>query len=91
VKQYKRLFEMDNVRLEFTDDALKEIAQKAIERKTGARGLRSILEDVLLDTMYELPSLSDVAEIVVNHEAIEQKTEPLKIYTKRNQEKKAGS
>lgn len=91
VKQYKRLFDMDNVRLEFTDEALKAIAQKAIARKTGARGLRSILEDILLNTMYELRSFQSVDEIVVNHESVEHHVEPLKIYAKKSVEKKANS
>jgi ATP-dependent Clp protease ATP-binding subunit ClpX len=80
VKQYERLFDMENVRLEFTHDALKTIAQKAIARKTGARGLRSILEEVLLDTMYELPGLKGVQEVVVNDEVITGSAKPLYIY-----------
>jgi ATP-dependent Clp protease ATP-binding subunit ClpX len=91
IKQYKCLFDMDNVRLEFTDDALKAIAQKAIARKTGARGLRSILEDILIHTMYELPSFEGVDKIVVNQETIEHKKDPLKIYGTKAVGKKAGS
>ena len=71
VKQYQRLFEMEDVELTFTDDALKPIARKAIDRKTGARGLRSILEEVLLDTMFELPALEGVEEVVIGPEAVE--------------------
>ena len=81
VKQYQRLFEMENVKLSFTDDALEAIARKAIERKTGARGLRSILEDVLLNTMFELPGMDSVEEVVVNEEVIEGKAKPLFIHS----------
>ena len=63
VKQYQKLFDMEGVRLGFTEDALKSIAEKAIKRKTGARGLRSIMEGILLDTMFELPSLNGVTEV----------------------------
>jgi len=87
VKQYERLFEMEDVKLTFTDDALKAIARKAIERKTGARGLRSILENTLLDTMFELPALEGVEEIVVNRETIDHGTPPLRIYAEREQRK----
>jgi len=81
VKQYQRLFEMENVELEFTEEALRVIARKAIERKTGARGLRSILEDILLETMFELPSLDGVRQVVVNDEVICGKAKPLYIYS----------
>ncbi|KKJ77495.1 Clp protease ATP-binding protein [Kiloniella litopenaei] len=80
VKQYKRLFDMEDVSLTFTDGALLGIAEKAIERKTGARGLRSIMEGILLDTMYELPSLKGVEEIVINSEVVTGKAQPLYIY-----------
>ncbi|MTI00506.1 MULTISPECIES: ATP-dependent Clp protease ATP-binding subunit ClpX [Alphaproteobacteria] len=80
VKQYQRLFELEDAELAFTDDALKAIAKKAIERKTGARGLRSILEDILLDTMFELPGLKNVTEVVVNEEAVTSESQPLIIY-----------
>ena len=80
VKQYQRLFDMENVKLTFTEDALAAIAAKAIERKTGARGLRSILEGVLLDTMYDLPSADGVTEVVVNDEVINGTAKPLSIY-----------
>jgi len=83
IKQYQRLFEMESVKLAFTDDALASIARKAIDRKTGARGLRSILEDVLLNTMFELPGLDSVEEVVVNEEVIEGKAKPLFIYSDR--------
>ncbi|MBO9436546.1 ATP-dependent Clp protease ATP-binding subunit ClpX [Ruegeria sp. R13_0] len=80
VKQYQRLFELEDAELSFTDEALKSIAKKAIERKTGARGLRSILEDILLDTMFELPGLKNVTEVVVNEEAVTSDSQPLIIY-----------
>lgn len=70
VKQYQRLFELEGVQLTFTEDALSAIARRAIARKTGARGLRSIMEDILLDTMFELPGLDSVAEVVVNDDAV---------------------
>ena len=81
VKQYQRLFDIEGVHLEFAMDALRGISEKALARKTGARGLRSILEHILLDTMFELPGLSDVEEIVVNREVIEGRAKPLYIYT----------
>ena len=80
VKQYQRLFELEDTQLTFTDDALSAIAKRAIERKTGARGLRSILEDILLDTMFELPGLESVTEVVVNEEAVTSDSTPLMIY-----------
>jgi ATP-dependent Clp protease ATP-binding subunit ClpX len=79
-KQYSRLFEMEGCELEFREDALRAVARKAVERKTGARGLRSILEQSLLDTMYELPSLENVAKVVVDEGAISGDTKPLIIY-----------
>jgi|TARA_Y100000022_G_scaffold86099_1_gene74214 ATP-dependent Clp protease ATP-binding subunit ClpX len=81
VKQYQTLFNMENVKLILSKDALKVIAKKAIERKTGARGLRSILENILLDTMFELPSLEGVEEVVINAEAAEGMVRPLYIYS----------
>ncbi|PPB81205.1 ATP-dependent Clp protease ATP-binding subunit ClpX [Albidovulum inexpectatum] len=89
VKQYQRLFEMEGVKLTFTPDALKAIARRAIERKTGARGLRSILEDILLETMFELPGMSSVEEVVVNEEAVEAGAKPLLIHTDSKTEKAA--
>jgi ATP-dependent Clp protease ATP-binding subunit ClpX len=83
VKQYQRLFEMEDVRLSFSDGALQTIAQKAIDRKTGARGLRSIMETILLDTMFELPGLESVEEIVINREVAEDRATPLYIYADR--------
>ena len=84
IKQYQKLFAFENVKLEFTDEALNLIAKKAIERTTGARGLRSILENILLDTMYNLPGVEGVNEIVVNTEVIENNSKPLYIYDKSN-------
>ncbi len=80
VKQYQRLFELEDSKLTFTDDALKAIAKRAIARKTGARGLRSIMEDILLNTMFELPGLNGVEEVVVNVEAVTSEAQPLMIY-----------
>jgi ATP-dependent Clp protease ATP-binding subunit ClpX len=87
VKQYQRLFEMEDVKLTLTQDALKSIARKAIERKTGARGLRSIMEGILLDTMFDLPALKGVEEVVISPEVIEGGARPLRIYTERADEK----
>ncbi len=86
IKQYSTLFEMEDVKLNFTDDALNAIARKAIERKTGARGLRSILESILLDTMYELPGFQGVEEVAVNGEVVDRHSDPLYIYSKRQDE-----
>ena len=80
IKQYQRLFELEDVALTFTDDALVAIAKRAIDRKTGARGLRSILEDILLDTMFDLPGLNSVEEVVVNEEAVTSDGSPLMIH-----------
>ncbi len=83
VKQYRRLFEMENIKLTFSEDAMRSVARKAIARKTGARGLRSILESILLDTMFELPSLDGVEEVVINSEAVEGRARPLHICSER--------
>ncbi|HTO85104.1 MAG TPA: ATP-dependent Clp protease ATP-binding subunit ClpX [Methylomirabilota bacterium] len=83
VKQYQRLYEMESVRLDFSDDALKGIAHRAINRKTGARGLRSIMESILLDSMFELPSLEGVESIVISKEVVDGRSKPLYIYTDR--------
>ncbi|MGE8296724.1 MAG: ATP-dependent Clp protease ATP-binding subunit ClpX [Pseudomonas sp.] len=79
-KQYAKLFEMEGVDLEFRSDALKSVAQKALERKTGARGLRSILEGILLDTMYEIPSQQGVSKVVIDESVIDGTSKPLLIY-----------
>lgn len=86
LKQYQSLFDMEGVKLTFTEDALIAVAKKAIARKTGARGLRSIMENTLLDTMFDLPSMEGVEEIVVNGDAIEGKSSPLQIYAERRDE-----
>ncbi|GAB0118666.1 ATP-dependent Clp protease ATP-binding subunit ClpX [Acidisoma sp. 7E03] len=89
VKQYSRLFEMEGVKLNFTDDALRSVAGRAIKRKTGARGLRSIMEQILLSTMYELPGLNNVEEVVINREVAENRAEPLFTYGKERAEESA--
>jgi ATP-dependent Clp protease ATP-binding subunit ClpX len=86
VRQYQRLFEMEDVQLSFADEALLAIAKKAIERKTGARGLRSIMEGILLDTMFELPSMRGVEEVVISAEVVDGKARPLRIYSDRQEE-----
>jgi ATP-dependent Clp protease ATP-binding subunit ClpX len=91
VKQYQRMFEMENVRLTFPEEALKAIARKAIARKTGARGLRSIMESILLDTMFELPGMGSVEEVVVSADVVEGRAKPLQIYgERRNGQESAG-
>jgi ATP-dependent Clp protease ATP-binding subunit ClpX len=96
LKQYARIFEIEEVKLTFSDAAVSAVARKAIERKTGARGLRSILETVLLEIMFELPDLKDVNEIVIDEDVVMGKTKPLMIYdtnksTVKERENKAGS
>ncbi len=83
VKQYGRMFEMENVKLTFPGEALNAIAKKAIARKTGARGLRSIMESILLDTMFELPNMRGVEEVVVSADVVEGRAKPLQIYSER--------
>ena len=90
VWQFQRLFEIEGVRLKFTEDAISAIASRAIDRKTGARGLRSILEDILLDTMFELPLDKDVEELVVNGEMVTSGAAPLLIYADQNKAAKAS-
>ncbi|MEG0858895.1 MAG: ATP-dependent Clp protease ATP-binding subunit ClpX [Pseudomonas sp.] len=89
-KQYAKLFEMEGVDLEFRSDALKSVARKALERKTGARGLRSILEGILLDTMYEIPSQKDVSKVVIDESVIEGSSQPLLIYENSEPQAKAA-
>ncbi|MYM54681.1 ATP-dependent Clp protease ATP-binding subunit ClpX [Thalassovita mangrovi] len=91
VKQYQRLFELEESQLTFTEDALHAIAKRAIQRKTGARGLRSILEDILLDTMFELPGMDNVEEVVVNEEAVTSDAKPLMIYADAKKEEASAS
>ena len=82
LKQYEKLFEFDNVQLIFKDDAISEIAKKAIHKKTGARGLRSIIETLLLKTMFKLPTMENVAQVIVDKSSVKNNTEPLIIHTK---------
>ena len=79
-KQYSKLFEMEGVEIQFRDDALRAVARKAKERKTGARGLRSIMEAVLLDTMYKIPSLEAVSKVIIDEAVIQGESEPLLMY-----------
>jgi ATP-dependent Clp protease ATP-binding subunit ClpX len=91
VKQYQRMFEMEKVKLSFPDEALRAIARKAIGRKTGARGLRSILESILLDTMFELPTMTSVEEVVVSADVVNGNAKPLQIHSeRRNGQESAG-
>ncbi|MBP7711365.1 MAG: ATP-dependent Clp protease ATP-binding subunit ClpX [Gammaproteobacteria bacterium] len=90
VKQYQKLFQMEGVDLEFREEALRAVSQRAMERKTGARGLRSILEHVLLDIMYDLPSLENVAKVVVDEAVIGGETKPLIMYRGDKQQRAAG-
>jgi ATP-dependent Clp protease ATP-binding subunit ClpX len=87
VKQYAKLFDMEDVQLEFTDDALHSVAKKAIDRKTGARGLRSILESILLDTMFDLPSMDGVDEVHIDGDVVEGRKDPVRVYASKD---KAG-
>jgi len=91
VKQYQTLFSMEDVKLTFSEDALKAIAKKALTRKTGARGLRSIMEAILLDSMYDLPSYEGVEEVVINGEVVEGSAKPLLIYAEKAKKKDKAS
>ena len=91
LKQYARLFEMEDVKLTFDIEALHAVAKKAIVRKTGARGLRSIMESVLLDTMYDLPSREDVEEVIINKEVIDSKADPVVIVKVEEPKRKEGA
>jgi ATP-dependent Clp protease ATP-binding subunit ClpX len=86
VRQYQRMFEIENVKLTFSEESLRSIAKKAIERKTGARGLRSILESILLETMFELPELDSIEEVVISNEVVEGKSRPLYIYSEQKED-----
>jgi ATP-dependent Clp protease ATP-binding subunit ClpX len=79
-KQYQKMFEMEEATIEFRDDALRAIAHKAMERKTGARGLRSIIENVLLDTMFDLPSTENVSKVVIDENVVNGENAPILIY-----------
>ncbi|HEV7658393.1 MAG TPA: ATP-dependent Clp protease ATP-binding subunit ClpX [Allosphingosinicella sp.] len=83
VKQYQKLFDMEDVKLTYTDDALVATAKKAIERKTGARGLRSIMENILLDTMFDLPSMDSVDEVLIDKDVVEGRKEPVRVYAEK--------
>jgi ATP-dependent Clp protease ATP-binding subunit ClpX len=91
LKQYAKLFEIEGAKLTFTKDSLSAIAKKALTRKTGARGLRSILEDILLETMFELPSQSNISEVVINKDVVEGKIKPLLTYSKKNHQSSSTS
>ena len=90
-KQYTRLFEMENVQIDFRTDALEAVAERAMERKTGARGLRSIMESVLLDTMYRIPSEKNVVKVVVDQAVIRGESEPLLVYDNSEKQSKVAS
>ncbi len=87
IKQYQKLFEMEDVKLTFAKEALHSVAKEAIKRKTGARGLRSILEGILLETMYHLPDHKDVIEVIISKETVENRAEPLKVFGEKNDDK----
>jgi ATP-dependent Clp protease ATP-binding subunit ClpX len=91
VKQYAKLFELEDVELTFTEDALQAIAKKAIKRKTGARGLRSIVEAILLDTMFDLPSMDDVTEVVVDKDVVDGRKEPVRVVSSEGKKKEAAA
>ena len=90
IKQYEKMFDMENVKLTFTDDALGAIADRALIRETGARGLRSILENILVNTMFDLPNHNNVEEVVINKEVINENKDPLLVYSKSNQKVKSS-
>ena len=90
MKQYQRLFEMEDVRLDFHEDALRAIARKALQRKTGARGLRSIMEGILLDPMFDLPGLSDVERIVIGKDVVDVGSKPLYVHSERPRDAALG-
>jgi ATP-dependent Clp protease ATP-binding subunit ClpX len=91
VRQYQRLFEMEDVHLEFAEDALIAVAQRAIKRKTGARGLRSIMESILLETMFEIPGLEGVTEVIINKDVVESNAKPLYIYGEKRKDAGLGA
>jgi len=91
LKQYQKLFEMDEVNLEFRDDALRAVAQKAIERKTGARGLRSIMENILMEPMFDIPTTGDIEEVVINGDVVDNGAAPLVVHAKRSQGAEQGA
>ena len=82
IKQYQKFFEFERVKLRFTETSLKAIAREAMKRKTGARGLRAILEEIMLDTMYELPSQNNIRECVINDDVVSRREKPIMVYEK---------
>lgn len=90
-KQYAKMFEMEDCELEFREDALSAVAQKAMARKTGARGLRTILENILLETMYELPSLDNVTKVVLDESVINGEAKPYMVFENNDAQKKSAS
>jgi ATP-dependent Clp protease ATP-binding subunit ClpX len=90
-KQYKKLLDLDGVQLKFTDGAMKAIAHEAIRRKTGARGLRAILESVMLEVMYEIPSKKTAREVVISEDVVLKKKEPVILHATADEKAKAGS
>ncbi len=88
-KQYQELFKLDGAKLTFKDSALKEIAIKAIKKKTGARGLRSILENILLKTMYDLPSREDIEEVIVDAATVKGQSQPIIVHSKTENKSKS--
>jgi ATP-dependent Clp protease ATP-binding subunit ClpX len=91
VKQFKKLLELDGVEIEFTPEALKLISRKAIKRKTGARGLRSIIEEFMLDVMFELPAQDDVKKCVINEQVVEREAPPILVKADRRTKKKENT
>ena len=89
-KQYQKLFKLDRAKLVFKENALKEIAQKAIKKKTGARGLRSILENILLKTMYDLPSQENIEEVIVDASAAKGQSQPILVHVKDESKSKSN-
>ncbi len=89
VKQFQKLFDLEDVKLTFTEDSVSAVAKKAIERKTGARGLRSIVENILLDTMYDLPGMDGVDEVVVDKDVVEGRKDPIRVYAEKQAESAA--
>ena len=84
-KQYEKLFELENVKLRFNEDLLEVVAKKAIERKSGARGLRAILEDIMLDIMYDLPSNNNIEECIINSDVLTKKAKPIMVYANKKE------
>ena len=89
-KQYQELFKLDGAKLTFKENALKEIAQKAIKKKTGARGLRAIMENILLKTMYDLPSQENIEEVIIDASAVKGQTQPILVHAKNEAKSKSG-